>query len=113
MIISILEEEYHIISLLTNLYHSFKITVKANKIEGRLIEELEKLDEVFIHNYASTYWFYHQAIRKEEISEVYYKLPYFPVVLLKYFRVNEFLENLKIKGDMKNILTFLNPSQEV
>ena len=113
MSISLLEEEYLLISLLANLYHSFKVTLKATQKGADLSKEMEKLDQQFVENYASTYWFYHQSIRIDEVLNLRKRLPHFPIVLLKYFRLNEFLNNLRVRGNLKDILTFLNSTQRV
>jgi len=89
------------------------VTLKSTQKFGSLSEDILKIDKCFIENYASTYWFYHQCIRLEEVEGVKQKLPHFPIALLKYFRLNEFLDNIRIRGDLKNILTFLNSSQNV
>ena len=111
--VSILEEEYPLICLISHLYHALKITIRINGQEHKLKRDIQILDDKFIQNYASTYLFYHKVIRISELQEVRVKLPYFPLSLLKHFKLNLFLDNLNIKGNKKEITTFLNKSNEI
>ncbi|CAI2363508.1 unnamed protein product [Moneuplotes crassus] len=111
--VSILEEEYPLICLITHLYHAFKTTVVLNGAEHMLKADMEILDDKFIQNYASSYLFYQKAIRIPELKDVRPKLPYFPLILIKHFKLNSFLNDLNIKGDKKDITTFLSDSNDI
>jgi hypothetical protein len=111
--LSVLEEEYLLICLITHLYHAFKVTVKVNGAEHKLEKDMNILEEKFIENYASSYLFYHKVIRMAELEDVRPKLPYFPNDLLKHFKLCTFLDNIEINGDKNEITTFLNSSNTV
>lgn len=111
--VSVLEEEYPLICLITHLYHAFKVTVKINGAEHKLENDMKILDEKFIENYSSSYIFYHKVIRMEELQDIRPKLPYFPIDLLKHFKLSSFLDNIDLKGDKNDISTFLNSSNVV
>jgi len=111
--ISILEEEYPLVCLVTHLYSAFKLTARINGVEFKVEKDTKMLDDKFIQNYASSYLFYHKVIRMPEIEDIRTKLPHFPHNLLKYFKVNSFLTNIDIRGDKNDINTFLTPGKRI
>lgn len=111
--ISILEEEYPLICLITHLYQAFKVTAHINQVEYKVEKDMKHLDDKFIQNYASTYLFYHKVIRMPELEDVRPKLPYFPHSLLKHFKLNDFLNKIELKGEKSEITTFLNPANKI
>lgn len=111
--VSILEEEFPLVCLITHLYHAFKVTVLLNGAEHKLKKDIEVLDDKFIQNYASTYLFYQKVIRIPELQDVRPKLPYFPITILKHFKLNTFLVDLDVRGDQNDITTFLSNSKEI
>ena len=111
---SFLEEEYPLIWLITHLYHAFKVTAFINKVEHKIEKDIKNFDEAFVRSYSSSLLFYHKVIRNQELEDVRPKLPYFPHNLLKYFKVNSFLNDINIKSkDRSDIMTFLNPANKI